>query len=79
MPKRKYRRRPKQEIATAPTSAPAQSPDADYTLLKMNGDGASSIIAVTDMLQALTALPSDRAKARALRFVQDYFDEEHGH
>jgi len=76
MPKRKYRRRPKQEIATANQQPLADRPLSD---LQQHPDGASSIIAVTEMLQALTVLPSDRAKARVLRFVQDYFDEQHGH
>jgi DNA-directed RNA polymerase specialized sigma24 family protein len=44
-----------------------------------NADGAPSVAALTDVLRALTDLPSDRAKARVLRFVQDYFDEKHGH
>jgi len=41
-------------------------------------DGERSLAALTGVLNALTELPSGRAKARVLRFVQDYFDERNG-
>ena len=61
-----------QETAAPPATVNENSFGADL-------DGAASINAVSDVLQALTDLPSDRAKQRVLRFVQDYFDEQHGH
>jgi len=78
---KRRRRRSKQVAAVTPATWP--TPKATHvTMVPMfasTADGASSIAAVTEMLQAMTALPSDRAKARVLRFVQDYFDEQHGH
>lgn len=59
--------RPSVEIASP---APAQAQAVD---------GSHSIEALVTVLQALTNLPSDRSKARVLKFVQDYFDEAHDH
>ena len=73
--KRRYHRRAKQEVMTVVGNEP--TPVHDTSVLR--SDGLSSIAAVTEVLQALTDLPTDRAKARVLRFVQDYFDERHGH
>ena len=73
----KRRRRSKQVATTQgnPIDAakPAPVPGGHYI------NGALSLNAVTEVLRALTELPTDRAKARVLRFVQDYFDEQHGH
>jgi len=74
----KRRRRSKQVATTQATSIDATKPapvPADSRYL----NGARSVDALTDVLLALTDLPTDRAKARVLRFVQDYFDERHGH
>jgi len=65
------RRRRSKQVATTQSTAINATPR--YI------NGALSINAVAEVLQALTELPSDRAKARVLRFVQDYFDEQHGH
>jgi len=61
-------------VATVKDAVPAAIHDVGVTT-----DGANSIVALTEVLQALTVLPSDRAKARVLKFVNDYFDEIHGH
>jgi len=82
--RKKVSRRRKQEIATTqpeprtPTRRPFPLPSdmpQDVSVVH----GAASIDATIAVLQALTDLPSDRAKTRVLRFVQDYFDERHGH
>jgi DNA-directed RNA polymerase specialized sigma24 family protein len=82
MPKQK-RRRSKQVanaaeiervIRNQPMTVPGEAPFPEQAL-----DGSKSTLAVLEVLKALTELPSDRAKARVLRFVQDYFDERHGH
>jgi DNA-directed RNA polymerase specialized sigma24 family protein len=79
----KRRRRSKQVAtthqATELDAAKVESPHVPGDLFNPGSDGAASVAAVTDVLQALTVLPTDRAKARVLRFVQDYFDEQHGH
>jgi hypothetical protein len=71
----KRRRRSKQVATRQATAIDGAKPAPDVHYI----NGARSLTAVTEVLQALTELPSDRAKARVLRFVQDYFDEQHGH
>jgi hypothetical protein len=79
MPK-KTRRRRKQSLAIPqPQPAPATMPDPFFTEVPRRLDGQPSVDAAITVLQALTALPTDRAKLRVMRFVQDYFDERHGH
>lgn len=75
-------RRSKQVATTAATEIAPKQPApvaVNDNPFSRQPDGAASVAAVTDVLRALTELPTDRAKARVLRFVQDCFDELHGH
>ena len=89
MPKKNRRRQhryipPIRLLTPAPTPAPTPTPAVvgPKPLIPhdpIGVDGQESVVAAIDILRTLTNLPSDRAKARVMKFVQDYFDETHGH
>jgi hypothetical protein len=82
--KKKQRRRRLNPIRLSPLPVPQKQPPVslvpESSVLKLgNLNGGDTLAAAIGVLNALTNLPSDRAKARVLRFVEDIFNEAHNH